>query len=145
MSKTKQNFRISCFLYIYMHACVCVCVYACVFSGFTCVRFFVTPWTVARQALLSMGFSSKNTGVSCHSLLQGIFPTQESNLHFLPLLNCQVGFFFFFLSLVPPRKSYIYFQMAYKVPHQINREKELYLEQKRFCTFGKQCLHLTNY
>ena len=27
-----------------------------------------------------MGFSSKNTGVGCHSLLQGIFLTQESNL-----------------------------------------------------------------
>ena len=25
---------------------------------------------------LSMGFSSKNTGVDCHALLQGIFPTQ---------------------------------------------------------------------
>ena len=28
----------------------------------------------ARQAPLSMGFSSKNTGVGCHALLQGIFP-----------------------------------------------------------------------
>ena len=26
-------------------------------SGFTCVRLFVTPWTVARQAPLSKGFS----------------------------------------------------------------------------------------
>ena len=29
-----------------------------------------TPWTVACQASLSMEFSSKNTGVGCHSLLQ---------------------------------------------------------------------------
>ena len=29
----------------------------------------VTPWAVAYQAPLSMGFSGKNTGVSCHSLL----------------------------------------------------------------------------
>ena len=36
----------------------------------------VTPWTVARQASLSMGFPGKNTGVGCHALLQGIFPTQ---------------------------------------------------------------------
>jgi len=45
--------------------------------------------TVACQAPLSMGFfffffclwdfPGKNTGVSCHSLLQGIFPTQGSN------------------------------------------------------------------
>ena len=31
------------------------------------------------QAPLSMGFSSKNTGVGCHTRLQGIFPTQGSN------------------------------------------------------------------
>ena len=32
---------------------------------------------------LSMEFSSKNTGVGCHSLLQGIFLTQGLNLSFL--------------------------------------------------------------
>ena len=42
-------------------------------------RLFVTPWTVAHQAPSSMGFSSKSTGVGCHFLLQGIFPTQGSN------------------------------------------------------------------
>ena len=31
-------------------------------------------------ALVSLGFSGKNTGVGCHALLQGVFPTQESNL-----------------------------------------------------------------
>ena len=30
-----------------------------------------------------MGSPDKNTGVGCHSLLQGIFPTQGSNLHLL--------------------------------------------------------------
>ena len=35
-------------------------------------RLFVTPWTVAHQALLSTGFPSKKTGVGCHFLLQGI-------------------------------------------------------------------------
>ena len=40
---------------------------------------------------------SKNTGVDCHDLLQGIFPTQGSNLHFLCLLHWQVGS----LPLVP--------------------------------------------
>ena len=56
----------------------------------------VTPWTVAHQASLSMGFSrqeywkparllcpwdspGKNTVVGCHFLLQRIFLTQESN------------------------------------------------------------------
>ena len=34
---------------------------------------------------------SKNTGVGCHTLLQGIFPTQGSNLCLFYLLNWQVG------------------------------------------------------
>ena len=33
----------------------------------------------------------KNTGVGCHALLQGIFPTQAPNLPLLPLLHWQVG------------------------------------------------------
>ena len=36
-------------------------------------------------------FPSKNTGVGCHSLLQGIFLTQGSNPHLLCLLHCQTG------------------------------------------------------
>ena len=35
----------------------------------------------------------KNTGVGCHALIQGIFPTQGSNLHLLGLLHWQVGSF----------------------------------------------------
>ena len=46
------------------------------FSHFSHVRLIVTPWTVALQAPLSVGFSSENIRVGCHSLLQGIFPTQ---------------------------------------------------------------------
>ena len=42
------------------------------------VRFFMTLWTVACQPPLCMGFSSKNTGVGCRALLQGIFPIQGS-------------------------------------------------------------------
>ena len=43
-------------------------------------------------------FPGKNTGVSCHALLQGIFPIQGSNLHLLSLLHWQLGS----LPLVPP-------------------------------------------
>ena len=42
------------------------------------VQLFGTPWIVAHQAPPSMEFS-KSTGVGCHFLLQGIFPTQGSN------------------------------------------------------------------
>ena len=53
------------------------CVQALSLSQF---QLLATPWTVAHQTPLSRGFSRKNTGVGCHSLLQGIFPTQGSNL-----------------------------------------------------------------
>ena len=45
-----------------------------------CVWLFMTPWTVAPQSPPSMGFPSKNTGVGCNFLYQGIFPTQRLNL-----------------------------------------------------------------
>ena len=42
-------------------------------------HFFVAPRTAVHQAPPSMGFSSKNTAVGGHSLLQGVFPAQRSN------------------------------------------------------------------
>ena len=43
------------------------CMRACVLSRFSRVRLFVTPWTVARQAPLSMGFSRQEcwSGLPC--------------------------------------------------------------------------------
>ena len=41
------------------------------------------PRTVACQAPLSWDSPGKNTGVGCHFLLQGIFPTQGWNMGFL--------------------------------------------------------------
>ena len=54
------------------------------------VRLSVIPWTVACQALLSMGFPRQNTGVGCHFLLQGIFPIQGSNPGLFSFLHWQV-------------------------------------------------------
>ena len=51
---------------------------------------FAIPWTAVCQAPLSMDFPGKNTGVGCHFLLQGIFPTQGSSPS---LLHWQVNFF----------------------------------------------------
>ena len=34
-------------------------------------------------------FPGKNAGAGCHFPLQGIFPTQGSNLHLLRLLHCR--------------------------------------------------------
>ena len=43
------------------------------------VQLLATPWTAAHQAPQSMGFSRQEYWSGCHCLLQGIFPTQESN------------------------------------------------------------------
>ena len=51
-----------------------------------------------RTVALSGDSPSKNTGVGCHALLQGIFPTQGANLCLLCLLHWQVGS----SSLAPP-------------------------------------------
>ena len=57
---------------------------------------FVTSWTAAHWAPISMRFSGGNTGLGCHFLLQGIFLTRGPKLHLLHLLHWQAGFFFFF-------------------------------------------------
>ena len=47
---------------------MCVCIaHTCMLSHFICVRLFVTLWTVAPQAPLSMGFSSQEywSGLPC--------------------------------------------------------------------------------
>ena len=41
------------------------------------------------RLLCPWDFSGKNAGVGCHFLLQGIFPTQQSNLGLLCLLRCR--------------------------------------------------------
>ena len=58
---------------------------------------FVTAWTVARLPC-PWNFPSKNTRMGFHFLLQGIFPTQGSNLLLLCLLYWQVDS----LPLAPP-------------------------------------------
>ena len=58
---------------------------------------FVILWTVARQTPLSMEVPREDTGVGCHFLLQGIFPTQGLNLR---LLHWQADS----LPLAPPGK-----------------------------------------
>ena len=43
-------------------------------------------WTVPTRLLCPWDSPGRNTGVGCHFLLQGIFPTQESNPG---LLHCR--------------------------------------------------------
>ena len=62
-------------------------------SVLTHVTLSVTPWTaparLLRPSVRPWGSPGKNPGVGCHSLLQGIFPTQESHLRHLCLLHWQ--------------------------------------------------------
>ena len=44
-------------------------------------------WTVAHRLLCPWDSPGKTTGVGCHVLLQGIFPTQGLNPHLLCLLR----------------------------------------------------------
>ena len=78
---------------IYIHVYVCVRI----LSHLSCVQLCAILWTVAHQA--SPG---KNTGVGCHFLLQGIFPTQGSN-QLLGLLYWLMGS----LPLAPPGRPHI--------------------------------------
>ena len=66
---------------VFFIVCLCVghlCMRAC--SALSCVLFFADPWPVATSLLCPWDFSGKSTGVGCHFLLQGIFPTQGLNL-----------------------------------------------------------------
>ena len=75
-----------------------------VVKSLSCVQLLVTPWTAEHfrcspetiatflisyvhakslRLLCPRDSPGKNTRVGCHSLLQGIFPTQESNPHLL--------------------------------------------------------------
>ena len=65
--------------------CVCVCV--CVFSH---VQLFVTPWIIACQAHLSMGFSRQEYWSGLPFLFLGIFPTQGLNPGLLHCRNHQM-------------------------------------------------------
>ena len=92
---------------------------------------------------LSLGSPGKNTGVACHFPLQGIFPTQGSNLHFLWLLPWQ-NFFFFFLLLGPSgrphssgslskrtksrtSKRYLYIRVHCNIIHNSQEVEEIYV------------------
>ena len=87
----------------------CTCMPSC----FSHDQLFATPWTIAPQAPLSVGFSGENTGVGCQVLLQGIFPPQGSNLCLLCLLHWQAGS----VSLAPPGKPTMYHLRTYILKH----------------------------
>ena len=90
--KSKIPYALS---YYHLLAMLCLCAATAVLSDSQglCGREptgFLSPWD----------FPGMNAVVSCHALIQGIFPTLECNPHFFCLLHWQVDS----LSLVPPGK-----------------------------------------
>ena len=79
-----------------LYTCVCVCVCVCVYThthvhACSVVSDSATSWTVAHRLLCPWNSPVKNTGLGCHSLLKGIFPTQGSILgllYFRQILYC---------------------------------------------------------
>ena len=56
----------------------------------SCLTFWWPQGLYPARLLCPWDFPSKNTGVGCHFPLQGIFPTQESNLHLLHWQVCSL-------------------------------------------------------
>ena len=81
---------------ITMSVCVCVCLLSC-FSGESLPTHRLKP----TKLLCPWESLGKNTGVGCHALLQGFFPTQGLNPCLFHLLHLQVSS----LPLGPPGKS----------------------------------------
>ena len=76
--------------------------YACMLSCSSHVRLFMTSWTIARQASLSMGFSRQGE-VAMPSFRGSVRP--RDGTHISCLLNLHVGF----SPLAPPEKPiYMY-------------------------------------
>ena len=70
-----------CVLYMLTYACMFGCVLSLQPHGLQHAR-LLCPWN----------FPGRNTGVDCHFLPQGIFPTQGSNTHLLCLQNWQADY-----------------------------------------------------
>ena len=78
----------------------------CRLGDFSRVRLFVIPWAIATRLLCPWDSSGKNTGVDCHALLQGIFPTQGLNLH---LMSAALAGGFFTTSVTWETLPFFYF------------------------------------
>ena len=83
VDESKTGKRYYCFSYLIYYTHVCLVAQLC--------PTFLWPHGLQPTRLLyPWNFPGKNTGVGCHFLLQGIFPTQRSNLCLLGLLYWQV-------------------------------------------------------
>ena len=138
----------SCFLWLftfYVSLKNCVCFYEsclvvqfCVLSCFSCVRLFMTPWTVAHQALLSMGFSKQeywsgllcpppgdlpDPGIESVSLMSpalagGFFLPQAPPGKFYPSLNYHFFLFFFHWKILALQYCTSFCRTSTRISHR---------------------------
>ena len=93
----KEHWRYLCLhLHLKLHVCL--------LSHFSCIQLFVTPWTVARLAPLSVGFSRQEYCSGLPFPSPGDLPDSGMEPSSLCLLYHQVGY----LPLVQPGNFYIY-------------------------------------
>ena len=75
---------------------------ACGLSSFIHAHLCASPWAVACRLLSPWDSPGKNTGLGCHALLQGVFPTQGLNPHLVfPALRS--GFFTMSITWEAPK------------------------------------------
>ena len=122
----EQLFLISIFVYVFhilaVHACSVISDMSnCLWSHGLQPTSLLCPWNS----------SGKNTGVGCHALLQGIFPTQGSSPQLLHLLHWQAGS----LPLAPPGKP-IYGLFF------VSKQRKSLAEHKPLHTMGVQYIWL---
>ena len=82
-------------------------------QSLSCVQFPAAPWLLPIRLLCPWNFPSKNTGAGCHFLLQGIFPTQELNLHLFVPPALVISFF----TTAPPGKSSFFHRYIQHIKH----------------------------
>ena len=101
--KLVSPFSFKCHLFSSLLLGLLICYHACVLSSFSCAQLFVSLWTVAQQAPLSMG-SSRLEWVAMPS--SRVSSWLGLNLHLLCLLHWQAS----------PGKPNLLYSICYK-PH----------------------------
>ena len=92
--------KLLCLEWFVSYQLVTILLYCALSTVLSHVPLFCNRMDCSPGLLCPWNFPSKNPGVGCHFLLQGVLPTQGWNLHLLHLLHWQVGS----LPLVPPGK-----------------------------------------